>query len=160
MGAPLGGNEPGGGMGGAPAPFVPRVLIRWQSAKPILECVNDKGSAAILAKLAETNYIIMVVGISLGARPGPDGVVPDQERVAQLKKKLIEMTVLKRKGHEPLHPAGVQQSANGLVFFLFPRTDPIDLDDKEITFESASGPMKMKAKFALNKMMYQGQLAL
>lgn len=151
----------GAGMGGgAPAPNLPKILVRWQSAKPLLEGLGNKDSAAKLAKLAETNYIILVGGLSLGARRGPDGSPPDPERLAQVKKKMAEVTVLKRKGHEPLHPAGVEQASNGIVFFLFPRTDPIDLDDKEVTFESSTGPLKMKAKFALKDMMYQGQLAL
>ena len=136
------------------------MTVRWQSAKPMLEGLGNKESAAKLAKLAEANYIILVGGMSLGIRRGPDGSPPDPERIAQLKKKLADATVLKRKGHEPMHPASVEQAGASLIFFVFPRTDPIDLDDKDVTFESSTGPLKLKAKFTLKDMMYQGQLAL
>jgi hypothetical protein len=163
MGPPIGGNDTAGMGGSPPPPSLPKILVRWQSAKPLLEGLGNNDSSAKLAKMAEQNYIVLVGGISLGGRPGPDGAPPDAERIAQVKKRMADATALKRKGHEPLHPAAVEPvggPGSRIVIFLFPRTDPIDLDDKEITFESAAGPMKIKAKFALKDMMYQGQLAL
>jgi hypothetical protein len=53
------------------------------------------------------------------------------------------------------------QTAKGpVIAFLFPRTDSIDADDKEVTFESALGPLGIKCKFVLKAMIYRGKLSL
>jgi hypothetical protein len=70
---------------------------------------------------------------------------------------------LKRKGKDPVSPArmAMTQGDEGMtVLFLFPRTAEITADDKDVSFETAAGPMAIKAKFNLKDMVYDGKLAL
>ena len=48
---------------------------------------------------------------------------------------------------------------DGLVFY-FPRTDAITLEDKEVEFRLEYGRLKIKRKFKLKKMVYNGELEL
>ena len=76
---------------------------------------------------------------------------------------LIGATWLKRKGKEGVNPDRVEtlQTAKGPVtFFLFSRSEAIEADDKEVTFESGMGPLGIKCKFVLKSMTYNGKLAL
>ena len=72
-------------------------------------------------------------------------------------------TTLKPKGKEAILPVGVETvvaSGTMLTVFLFPRTEAISLEDKEVTFQMALGPMRVKSKFRLKDMQYLGKLAL
>jgi hypothetical protein len=44
--------------------------------------------------------------------------------------------------------------------FIFPRTDPITLDDKEVELDLKLGTMEAKRKFNLKDMVYNGKLEL
>ena len=81
----------------------------------------------------------------------------------QMQDRLKESTTLKRKGRDPIQPARIerlQTSEGTITAFLFPRTSSIDLDDKEVAFETAMGPMAVTSKFALKEMLYNGKLTL
>ena len=71
--------------------------------------------------------------------------------------------VLKRKNHDPIVAESVSvrpgDPPDGLVFY-FPRTDPITLEDKEVEFQLEFGHLKIKRKFKLKKMVYNGNLEL
>jgi hypothetical protein len=54
----------------------------------------------------------------------------------------------------------VQTEQGQVTAFLFLRTATIEADDKEVTFETAMGPLGIKCKFVLKEMIYQGKLAL
>ena len=47
-----------------------------------------------------------------------------------------------------------------MLFFVFPKTDPITLDDKEVEFSTQIGPMQFKRKFKLQEMVFDGKLEL
>ena len=56
-------------------------------------------------------------------------------------------TTLKPKGREAILPVGVETVVAGstmLTVFLFARTGAISLEDKEVTFQTALGPMRVK----------------
>lgn len=96
----------------------------------------------------------------------PEARRPDPERMAQLQAQMQERmkssTALRRKGKDPIAPARVErlQTPDGpAMVFLFPR-EPITADDKEVSFETAAGPMELKVKFPLKDMIYQGKLEL
>jgi hypothetical protein len=73
------------------------------------------------------------------------------------------VTLLKFRGKEEVSPDRVERletAAGPVIVFLFPRTNAIDADDKEVNFESGFGPLAIKCKFVLKAMTYHGKLAL
>ncbi len=76
---------------------------------------------------------------------------------------MIDATTLSWKGHEGLHPSKVvmpSQTSRAFVFH-FPKTHPIELDDKEVAFATvARGTTEIKKKFKLKDMVFNGKLAL
>lgn len=86
----------------------------------------------------------------------------DPGRLSQMQNRLKTATVLRCKGKEPIYPTRIErlQTPEGLMtVFLFPR-DPITLEDKEVQFETAMGPMEIRTRFVLKDMSYQGKLEL
>ena len=72
-------------------------------------------------------------------------------------------TSLRRKGKEPIAPADLEittQMEKTDLYFVFPRTDPITLDDKDVEFLMKTDRMEIKRKFKLKKMVFNGQLEL
>ena len=76
---------------------------------------------------------------------------------------LARSTSLNRKGKEPLKPEDIK-IANAektmTVYFLFPRTEAITLEDKEVEFATKLGPLEVKRKFKLQDMVFGGKLEL
>ena len=82
-----------------------------------------------------------------------------------MQQRIKDATRLERKGKDPIAPAQVEigQSSDGrsIMMFLFPKgSQPIELADKEVSFLTAMGPMKVKAKFVLKDMVVNGKLEL
>ena len=75
-----------------------------------------------------------------------------------------EATKLERKGKDPISPVKVEmkeiENARVTWFYFEGGGQPIDAQDKEVTFTTRMGPMQIKAKFSLKDMSYQGKLAL
>jgi hypothetical protein len=73
-------------------------------------------------------------------------------------------TQLKPNGKAPIGPADVRASRDGDQFvrveFLFPRTDAITLDDKEVEFVTRLGDVDIKKKFRLADMVVRDRLRL
>ncbi|MBN9657696.1 MAG: hypothetical protein J0H49_05925 [Acidobacteria bacterium] len=184
MGGPGGGGMGGGGVGGGGVASMSAV-VRWQSSLPVRQAMvqlksttePDKASAA-KATLNEPskNYVIAVEGLPAmgggmrgGRRPGMQPQQfqeggqrrgPDPE---QMKTRLKAQTQLNRKGHDPLHPEDVlmpNRDGPRVIYFLFPKQDPISLDDKEVEFVTNVGPMMVKRKFKLSEMVMGGKLEL
>jgi hypothetical protein len=157
-----------GGGGGAPVE-VPKMTVRWESAIPVREAaVKTEAAAKDVDQWSKEFYVITVGGgrISMGGaggRRGGERPQPDPARMQQMQDRFKEATTLKRKGKDPIQPARVErlQTPEGSIMaFLFPRSEAIDLDDKEVTFETAIGPMEVKSKFNLKDMVYKGKLSL
>jgi len=164
-----GGAGPGGGPGGGAAP---EALVRWESARPILDAQKRE-----LPEAFQGSYAISVTGFPLGGGPrpggapgGPGGAGPgagggfnlEGMRAAQQAsfEKAKETTRLERKGKDPIHASVISQNGRALVI-LFPRgAQPIDLDDKEVTLVVQVGLPTMKVKFNLKDMVYKGKLEL
>ena len=162
-----GGAPGGGGPGGA----VPEALVRWESAKPILEAQKRELPAAF-----QGNYAVSISGFPLGGGPrpggggapggggpgGPGGFNPEAMRAAQaaMFEKAKETTRIERKGKDPIHPSTIALAGRALVI-LFPQgTQPISLEDKDITLVVKVGLPELKVKFNLKDMVYQGKLEL
>ena len=76
---------------------------------------------------------------------------------------MIKATSLRTKGQQSMMPSRVElleTSSDMTTLFLFPRSTPISSDAKELLFETAMGPMVLKAKFSLKDMTFDGHPAL
>lgn len=186
-GMQLPGNQIGrwdGGVGRDPSgtPTLP-IAIRWDSALPVREAlVHSKQSDETLARSA-TDYIVTVIGLWPGERRAKQtedaednslGGAPPEARVAQqppppapeklqsMRSGLMAATRLLVKGRgTPIVPDDVTLDENtGAIHFFFPRTDPITLNDKEVTLATQFGSMRISEKFRLKDMTVKGKLEL
>ena len=144
-----------------PAPVT--VVVRWQSALPIKQAMakakygNEVESIAEVKEVLqreESGYIIGVANLPQ-MRPSPDP--------ARLQKALQGVTTLAVKGKDLLRPSGVQMlptDKSAVIYFLFPKTTPIALEDREVEFSTRLGPMEFKKKFKLREMVFAGKLEL
>lgn len=76
-----------------------------------------------------------------------------------------EKALLKRrdKTKPPIRPADVQVRAQRRfadVYLLFPKTDPITLEDREVEFVLEVKNLEIKKKFKLKDMVYKGKLEI
>jgi hypothetical protein len=68
---------------------------------------------------------------------------------------------LRPKGAAEIRPENVQlDPSTGAVHIFFPRTRPIELDQKEVVFVTHFGGLNVKTKFRLAAMKMQGKLEL
>jgi hypothetical protein len=182
-GAPMGGEagSPMGGsaaQGGGPAPSI-TFIIRWQSALPVKQAyvrarmgaeAETSPQAKAFVEREEKQYVIVVEGsmpMRGDGRPGgPEGQGPaGGERKPpseEMMNRVKESTTLSWKGHEGLHPEAVQlpQPGQTITVLRFPKTHPVELEDKEVEFAMKRGDLEIKRKFRLKDMVYKGQLAL
>jgi hypothetical protein len=152
-----------GGVGRAidhSAPKLP-VTVRWDSALPIREALlrsrfGDQRSAPGDAKeqlnQPQKDYIITVIGLLTNDQS------KDRERV---RTELMGAAKLIRRGKLPIRPEKVELDASAsAIQVFFPRTEPISLNDKEVTFELQFGSMRVQKTFRLKVMTYKRQLEL
>ena len=173
-----GGGGMGEGGGGGTVPSIP-FQIRWVSALPLkIATVRARlGKEADTSEQAkkflstvESHYVIAVSGGMPMRAPagagagGPGGQRPQGPMTfpPEVMEKIKESTTLSWKGHEGLHPDQVQAPKEGQTAWIysFPKTHPIELDDKEVEFLTRRGSMEIKKKFKLKEMVYKGELAL
>ncbi len=190
MGAPGGGmGGPGGGMGmpggggmGGPGEgrreLPKNVVVSWVSAMPVKEAVMrsenpgklpEPGEKAYTLDQADKDYVIAVSGMPATPQRRQGDVPADGQNPPtdeQRKTRLMAATKLDLgKNQLPIACEDVkfnQPAADGSTetLFYFPRTAPLSLDNKEVTFESTMGPMKVERKFMLKDMKYHGKLEL
>lgn len=100
----------------------------------------------------EAFYVIAVAGM------------PTRVAEAATRNEVVEKTALKPKGKEPIRPADIRIVAESKqtvrVEFVFPRSNAITLDDKEIEFVTKVGAADIAKKFTLADMTVRGRLAL
>ena len=153
------------------------VLIRWQSALPMKQALvkskfgsesGTAGQAQAILENQETYYVIAVEKVPMmgAGRPRAAGG-PEQEAGAdpaeRMRQMLARATTLNRKGKDPIKPEDVKVAKGQktmTVYFLFPRTEAITLEDKEVEFATRLGPLEIKRKFKLQDMVYAGKLEL
>ena len=166
-GSPGGGGGGGGGRGGGGTPGGGAMgemnfTVRWDSALPMRQAalrahfgpeVDSMEGVQKALKEKVSYYVVSLIGFP--ARM----VRQDPSRLASM----ASNAVLKRKNQEPIVAESVDvrpgDPPDGLVFY-FPRTDPITLEDKEVEFQLEYGRLKIKRKFKLKKMVYNGKLEL
>jgi hypothetical protein len=160
--------------------------LRWESALPVQLAEKQRHSDAPPAADAkaepktdgkaetpeEKPYVLMLVGLQLPQprTTDPNANSDDQDSQygrsrnsspAAMRQQFMQNTRIVRKSKSALNPSDVKLDADrGEVSFFFRRDEPIDLDDKEVSFETMVGRMKIEKKFKVKDMVYQGKLAL
>lgn len=152
--------EVGGGAPGGSGSLT--LTVCWQTALPIREAVAKKKFGAEAATSPDAKkmideeqkfYAILISGI-------PGRSIRNNEK---MKESLLQNATLSVKGKAPIQASDVQTGGNeqrALVLFLFPKTAPLSLDDKEVDFSSRLGPLVVKQKFHLKDMVFNGKLDL
>jgi hypothetical protein len=162
-GYPGGGMGRRGGMGRGPMGQSYKGLVRWESAKPILDALKTE-----IPKDFANRYVISVSGFPLNGGGQRRYQQTDDQDSSQSTKdqldKLKQLTYLEPKTRRDAQPGMVQEptaAPYGTVWFGFDR-DFLNLkeEDKEVTFETTFGRLNIKAKFNLKDMLYHGELAL
>jgi hypothetical protein len=150
-----GGAIPGGSAGMT-------IIVSWRTALPIRQAFAKKkfgaeaGTSADAKKLTEEepkSYEILVSGLPGRAVRGND----------RMKESLLKSTSLSVKGKDPIQPSDVQTGGNeqsAVLLFLFPKTAPFSLDDKDVEFTTRLGQITVKQKFHLKDMIFNGKLDL
>ena len=80
-----------------------------------------------------------------------------------MRDRMMKAAQLVRKGKDPIFPIDMKmENVNGVsvVRFVFPRSDAISIEDKEVKFVCRMGPMQLERKFTLKEMMFNGKLEL
>ncbi|MCL4402009.1 MAG: hypothetical protein M1436_05005 [Acidobacteria bacterium] len=148
----------GAGTMAAPPALQFHGLVRWESARPVLEALKTKLPEAFAGR-----YVISVSGIPiLDVRESPRGETSvSRAATADVLDGLQGLTYLEAKGKPPAQPGIVQRGATaGALWFGFPRDLQLSPADKQVTFRTELGQLEVKVKFNLKEMMYRNQLAL
>jgi hypothetical protein len=180
----MGGMGYPGGMGRRggmqqPGPQV-AVTIRWESSAPVrqarLKMAGANGQEDQKeAELYKKDYVISVVGLTIPANrrrnmdddndpnnPNGSGGSQQNTNLQNRREELMATSRLsfKEKDRAAISPEDVKIDAMNNIRFYFPRTEPISLDDKEVTFQTQVGSMKVERKFNIKDMKFQGKLEL
>lgn len=159
VGAP-GGNVASRSMPDAPSGQSVTLLIRWQSALPVKQALARRKFAAEAETSPEAQKFL---NEDAGYLISLSGLSPSVGRIPQTKVSLLQGTVLSAKGKESLHPTDIQMSPPGKTveaIFVFPKTTPFTLDDKEVEFSTQLGTLAVRYKFRLKDMVLNGKLEL
>jgi hypothetical protein len=136
-----------------------KLTVQWRSALPIRQALARNQFGADAAKIPadirdsferdEPAYVVSVLGLP----------VQFAHKTGDIK----AVTVLQRPGKPPIPPneAGAQQSGPLVsLIFVFPRTEAITLDDREVEFVTRLDQFEIRRKFKLKEMVIGGQLKL
>ena len=138
-----------------------RLIVSWRTALPVRQAMAkakygaEAGTSPDAKKFLEDEqkfYAVLVNGV-------PGRLVHDDN----VKDALLKETSLNVKGKDPIVPSDLQILGNGQragVVFIFPRTTPLTLDDKEVEFSTKFGAIPVKMKFRLKDMVFNGKLEL
>jgi len=181
-GYPSGGSSNGDGSQAGPM----NLTIRWDSAVPIQQGLMRQGAGQadeLKAATAATEkyYVISVLGLRLPQARNRSSSYPDDQNSDStsnnnddngqrrnqnndaLRSQLLDAAQLAPKGKSSIYAQDVQIDGPGGidgVRFLFPRTNPINIADKEVDFILNIRRIKVEEKFHLSDMQYEGKLAL
>lgn len=141
---------------GHPVQF--RVLVRWESAKPVRLAGGPE-----LPQLTGQFYVIRLRGLPLmPPKTKPEEVAPNpNEGMLQAIEQGSRLERKDKPGIPCAHLFTGSGDAATEVLLVFPwGADPIQAADKLVTLESRFAPFYLSVKFPLKDMMYKGELAL
>lgn len=152
------------------------VLVRWDSALPVREALvvtHAKEASDTEHSLSEPDkyYVLTIEGLVRGRQPiaSPDQDSTDNPPnggrtpydVNLIRQGLMNYSRLYPNGRKALLPADVRiDEQTGTVHVYFPKNEPLDVKDKEVTFQTNYGSIKVTQRFKLKDMLYRGKLEL
>ncbi len=145
------------------------VTVRWDTALPVREAFEHKRSGQTYSpEQVRKDYIITVIGLVPAGRyiqpqmrtSSSDGL-EDVRNPEEMLEALMRYSFLFPHGKHAIRPEDTKlDSSTGTLHLFFPRTQAIDADDKEVTFQMRFGSLSVVKKFRLKDMVYHGQLEL
>ena len=143
----------GGGGRGRPA-VSERIIVRWESAQPILDALK----AALPADF-EGHYVVSVTNlpITFVRRPAPGAETTPDDMLDRLQ----NGATVQIKGKEPAEAGIVRRTHIGSFLFGFAK-DYVRLSpgDRDIIFALDTEKLTLKTKFDAKEMIYHGKLAI
>lgn len=145
------------------------VTVRWDSALPIRQAQErQRSQPEYKPAQLRGEYIITIEGLVPGGRYGrPELDSRSGDRALNMRnpEEMLEGVMrysrLYPRGKTPLRADDAKlDNATGTLHLFFPRSEPITLADKEVTFETRFGALSILKKFRLRDMLYHGQLEL
>jgi hypothetical protein len=168
-----------GGVGRLPSTGLPsiRVIIRWDSALPVRQALLRLQSAGEAGSPANTDegakyYIITIIGLVPSGQYKSAGQLETRSSSAdtgnsgpqdpeQMLEGLMAQSRLMPRDRKPLRPEDVKLDAGtGTLHLFFPRSEVIELRNKEVVFATRFGSMTLQKQFHLKDMTYKGKLEL
>jgi hypothetical protein len=179
-----GGSSDGGGFSAVPQG--PEVVIRWESAAPMLAATKFQ-----LPPNLANHYAVSITGLPpqmlamvMNGRPGGgggrgrgrDGKAPDappaeappveagtpEEQAKARQERLLHSVTLTAKGRDPQVADTVMQTSDKqtIIFGFSKDALPLGANDKDVEFAMKTGIMTIKAKFEPKEMMFKGALTV
>ena len=158
------GSSPSGSSGGGRGAGSRRasgrtLLIRWESSLPLKQArlmnspmIRDASSQTIERYLnrKDSSYIVSLEGLPsvIFDRLDPD--------------RLSRRATLTRKNHDPIQAQSIRLvgQKTPLIFFLFPKDDPITLKNKDVELQIELSRIVIKKKFKVKDFLFQGRLEI
>ena len=143
-----------GGRGGGRREAPARIIVRWESAQPILDALKAPPFAADLAG----HYVLTVTNLPIEIiRRGPRGETTPDDSLDRIQ----NGATLQARGKDPAEAGIARRTRIGSFLFGF-SSDYLHLtqDDREILFTLDTETLTIKAKFDAKDMIYHGKLAL
>jgi hypothetical protein len=134
--------------------------VAWISALPVRQAIARLRAGVDAPVLPddkrlpedEAFYVVAVAGM------------PTQVAQAGSRNEVLERTALRSKRKEAIKPADIrivpESKQTVRVEFVFPKSNAIALDDKEVEFVTKMGDADIARKFTLADMIVRGRLAL
>jgi hypothetical protein len=152
-------------------------MVRWESALPVREALvltHAKEATDTEHSLPQPDkyYIIAVEGLIRGrsAVPAPNAdadpdSLPNGGRapvdINVVRQGLLNFSRLYPKDKKAILPATVRvDELTGTVRVYFPKDVPIEMNDREVIFQTTYGSIKVTQRFKLKDMQYGGKLEL
>lgn len=148
-----GGGPAGGRGGGFRNSAFDSIIVRWESAQPILDALR----APLAGEFAD-HYVLSVTNLPFVSAPrgGRSG-----ETAADLLERLQAGATLQAKGKETAGAGIARRNKIGAYLFGFSRSYlRLSPGDKEIVFKLDTGELTITAKFNGKEMMYRGKPAM
>ena len=150
-----GGRGGGGDSDGGESEVFLTLKISWRSALPMKEAVlNSRGITGAEAQRTlvqeEKEYVIVVSGL-------PERLAATVRNSSQLQRSVLKTG----KRTIALAAADFQQRTQTVdLFLVFPRTEPLLVEDRDVEVIVQLGQLEARKKFNLKDMVYKGKLEL
>ncbi len=130
------------------------VIVRWESAQPILDALRVK-----LPSDFDGRYVLSVTNLPFANAPRGRGVDPTAQD--DLLERIQNGATLEVKGKGTVEAGIVRRTHIGSILFGFAK-DQLVLSpgDREIVFGLTTEQLSLKAKFDTKEMTYHGNLAV